>query len=193
MDNTYFTKPLIFLIQTLLGAYGNLVMLRFLLQLVRADFFNPISQFLVAITAPVLRHIRRIIIPIEGLDLASFFFSWFIKALELFLIILLMGGGINLIGISWLWAIPELVELILNIFLIAIVIQVVFSWINPAGTYNPVASLANSLAEPILEPIRDLIPIASGLDFSPMVATMLLMLLQMLVLPPLKLLTGSPF
>ena len=90
------------------------------------------------------------------------------------------------------WAVPELVNLALNVFLFAILIQVIISWINP-GSYNPVLSLINSLTEPLLRPARRLIPPFSGLDLSPMVVMIGITLLKMLLLPPLRMLTGSPF
>lgn len=193
MDSMYFTKPLIFIIQTLLGLYSTLVVLRFLLQAVRADFYNPISQFIVMATATLLRPLRQTIPGFGGFDLASIVLAWLVKTLELFLVVLLLGGGVNLFGAALLWAIPQLIELILNIFLLAILIEVVLSWISYPGMYNPAASLARSLSEPIIEPVQNIMPDMGGLDFSPMVASMILVLTEMLLLPPIKMLTGSPF
>ena len=85
-----------------------------------------------------------------------------------------------------------MVNLAINVFLFSILIQVIISWINP-GNYNPVLSLIHSLTEPLLRPARRLIPPISGLDLSPMVVMIGLTLLKMLLLPPLRLLTGSPF
>lgn len=192
MDSSYFTKPLIFLIQILFGSYGLLVLLRFLLQLVRADFYNPISQFIAKVTILPLRYLRRLIPGVAGLDLALLLFALLLKTLELLLIKLLSGDAVTLVG-AMLWAIPELIELLLNIFLVAILIQVVFSWFGPQSGYHPAANLAYSLSEPLLEPMRRLIPPMSGLDFSPMLATVIIVLLKMILLPPLKMLTGSPF
>ena len=61
MESSYFTNPLVFLVQVLFGLYALIVMLRFLLQLVRADFYNPLSQFIVKATSPVLNPLRRVI------------------------------------------------------------------------------------------------------------------------------------
>jgi len=191
MDGSYLTNPAIFLVQTLFGLYILAIVLRFLLQWVHADFYNPISQFMVKMTAPVLRPLRRMIPGLAGLDLAALALAWLLKALELSLVLLLLGGGLHLPGVL-LWAIPELVDLLLNILLFAILIQVVLSWVGPGG-YNPAASLAYSLSEPLLGRARRLLPPVSGLDLSPMLATIGLVLLKMLLLPPLKLLTGSPF
>jgi YggT family protein len=191
MGDGYLTSPAIFLIQTLFGLYILVVMLRFLLQLFRADFYNPVSQFVVKVTAPPLRPLRRLIPGFAGIDLAALVLAWLLKTVELALTLMLIGGGASLLG-SFLWAIPELVDLLLNIFLFAILIQVILSWVNP-GAYNPAASLLYSITEPILRPARNLLPPISGLDLSPMLAMIGLVLLKMLLLPPLKLLSGSPF
>jgi YggT family protein len=90
------------------------------------------------------------------------------------------------------WAIPELIGLVINIFLFAILIQVILSWINPGG-YNPLTGIIHGLTEPLLRPARRLIPPIGGLDLSPMVVMIGLVLLKMLLLPPLQLLMASPF
>ncbi len=191
MGSSYLTNPMVFLIQVLFGAYILVVMLRFILQLVKADFYNPISQFIVKVTTPVLHPIRRIIPAIRGIDSASVLLMWLLKGVELGLIAAIMGVATNTL-MAFAWAIPELLELTLNIFLFAIFIQVILSWINPGG-HNPAAGLIHTLTAPILRPAQRLIPPISGLDLSPIVVMVGLTLLKMLLLPPLKHLTQSPF
>ena len=191
MGSNYLTNPVVFLIQTLFGLYILAVLLRFLLQWVRADFYNPISQFLVKITAPPLKIFRRLIPGVGGIDLAAIVLAWGLKYIELLLVLLISDSAINLLG-PLLWAIPDLVELVINIFLFAILIQVILSWINP-GTYNPASALLYSLTEPVMRPARNILPPISGLDLSPMLVMIALVLLKMLLLPPLKAITGSPF
>lgn len=191
MDSTYLTNPAVFLVQTLFGLYILVVMLRFLLQVTRADFYNPISQFVVKVTAPPLRVLRRFIPGVGGIDLASLVLAWLLKTLELMLVLLILGAGTSLLA-AFLWAIPELVDLLFNVFLFAILIQVILSWVNPGG-YNPAASLLYHFTEPLLGPARRLLPPIGGLDLSPMLVMIGLYLLKMLLIPLLKLLTGSPF
>ena len=191
MDSSYLTDPATFLIQTLFGLYILVVMLRFLLQWTQADFYNPISQFVVKVTAPPLSPLRRLIPGFGGIDLASLVLAWLLKSVELMLVLLVLGANITLMG-AFLWAIPELVALLINIFLIAVVIQVVLSWVGPGG-YSPATNLLYHLTNPLLRPARRLLPAISGLDLSPMLVMLGLILLKMLLLPPLKLLTGSPF
>ena len=191
MDSSYYTTPLTFIIQTLFGLYIMVVMLRFLLQWARADFYNPLSQFIVKVTTPVLRPLRQFIPGLGGLDFASIVLMWLLKTIELSLVVLITSGALNPIG-PMLWSIPQLVELAINVFLFAVLIQVIISWINP-GTYNPIIGLISSLTDPLMRPARRLIPPISGLDLSPMLVMMGLYLLKMLLIPPLLVLTGSPF
>ncbi|MCF6282597.1 MAG: YggT family protein [Candidatus Polarisedimenticolaceae bacterium] len=166
-------------------------MLRFLLQLVRADFYNPVSQFIVKVTTPVLRPLRSIIPGIGGIDLSSLVLAWILKSMELALVTLVSGMPISPIA-SPLWAISGLVQMSINIFLFSVLIQVIVSWVSP-GTYNPVIGLVQKLTDPLMRPARRLIPPISGLDLSPMAVIIGLTLLEMLLIPPLKMLTGSPF
>jgi YggT family protein len=191
MGSNYLTNPAVFLVQTLFGLYILAVLLRFLLQWVRADFYNPISQFLVKITTPPLKVLRRFIPGFGGIDLAALLLAWGLKYIELVLVVLISGSALNLLG-PLFWAIPELVELFINIFLFAVLLQVILSWINP-GSYNPASALLYSLTEPVMRPARNVLPPISGLDLSPMLVMIVLILLKMLLLPPLKAITGSPF
>ncbi len=190
MGASYFTNPLVFLVKTVLGVYVTLLVLRFLLQWARADFHNPISQFVVKLTSPVLQPVRRLVPSIKGLDTSSLVVAWVIKALELMVLALLLGFS----GVAWLapfWAIPALVKLLINIFLFAIIIRVVLSWVNP-DPYNPAFSLLGRLTDPLMVPAQRLLPPIGGIDLSPMVVMIVLVLLQMLLLPPLLALTLAP-
>ena len=191
MSSSYLTNPLVFLIQTLFGVYILAVLLRFLLQTVRADFYNPISQFLVKVTNPPLKILRRFIPGFGGIDIASLVLVWALQALELLLVLTITSGVVSLIG-PLLWAIPKLVELVINIYLFAILIQVILSWVSP-GNYNPASALIYSLTAPILRPAQRLLPPMGGLDLSPMLVMIGLVLLKMLLMPPLNALTANPF
>ncbi len=176
-------------VQIVFGLLIFFVLARFILQLVRADFYNPVSQFLVKITNPVLTPLRRIIPSIGKFDTSSLVAMLGLQALLLILILLLRGLPLSP---GWILvnSITDLLELALNVFLFAILIQVVLSWINP-GTYNPVTAVIYSLTEPVLRPCRQLIPPIGGMDLSPMVALIGIQLIKMLVLPPLRYLAGG--
>ncbi|ESQ16421.1 MAG TPA: YggT family protein [Chromatiaceae bacterium] len=190
MTDAYFTNPLIFLVKTLFGLYITVVVIRFLLQWARADFYNPISQFVVKVTSPALRPLRKFIPGYGGIDLSALVLAWLLKALELALLSLLLGYGHFVAALAW--AIPALLGLFISIFLFAILVRVILSWVNP-DPYNPAIELLNRLTDPILIPAQRMIPPISGIDLSPMLAMIGLVLTDMLLLPPLRWLTGSPF
>ena len=191
MTSSYLTNPMVFLVQTLIGMYAFVVMLRFLLQWVRADFYNPVSQFVVKVTTPVLRPLRQVIPGVAGHDLAALVLAWLVKTLELAIVTMLVLPDVNPLG-AVVWALPALVSLIINIFLFAVLIRVILSWVNP-DPYHPVAGLLDKLTEPVMGPARRMLPPIGGLDLSPVLVMVGLVLLEMLLIPPLNTLTGSPF
>lgn len=184
MGSGYLANPAAFLVQVVFGLYAILILLRFLLQLVRADFYNPLSQFIVKATRPLLNPLRQVIPGVAGMDIASLVLAWVVITIEQLLILAISGTGFQLLAAALL-AIPELLTLLINIFLFAILIQVIISWINP-GSYNPAISLIHSLTEPVIGPVRRRMPAMGGLDLSPMVVMIGLVLLEMLLIPPIK-------
>ncbi|AKH20602.1 YggT family protein [Sedimenticola thiotaurini] len=189
MGSNYLTDPLAFLIQVVFDLIILVVMLRFILQLVRANFYNPISQFAVKMTTPLLRPLRRIIPGVGGIDIASIILMILLKSLELILIMLVTGSGVQPLAAVAI-ALPELISLTINFFLIAILIQVILSWVNP-GSYSPATELIDSITAPLLRPAQRLIPPIGGIDLSPMAVLVGLQLLKMLLIPPLQMLTAT--
>ncbi len=177
MSGGYFGNAGVFLINTVFGLFILIVMLRFLLQLVRADFYNPVSQFLVKATSPVLVPLRRVIPGLFGIDFASVVLLLVLQVLQIVLAGLIKGYAFQPLGLV-VMSIAELASLALNIFFFSILIQVIFSWVNP-GTHNPITALLHGLNEPLLRPARRLIPPVSGFDFSPLVVGVALKLLEM--------------
>ena len=183
MDNQYFAASSVFLIQTLFGLYILVVMLRLILQWARADFYNPVSQFIVKITNPPLKPLRRIIPGWGGIDLASVLLLIALQMLELFLVNLAVGRGVGVSGLI-VQSIAELLGLLINVFIGAILIQVILSWVAP-GSYNPIIGLVHRIAEPLLAPARRILPPMSGIDFSPLVVLIVLQLLKILLVAPI--------
>ena len=178
----------IFLVQTLFGFYILAVMLRFLLQCVRADFYNPLVQFLVRITNPPLLPLRRIVPGYKGLDLASVVLAFALQLLEVLLITLLLDRGASVGGLLLL-TVAELLKLLINIYLWGLVIQAVLSWFNP-DPYHPAARLLAQLTAPLLRPARRLLPPISGVDLSPMLVIVALIFVSLLLQDFLGLWTG---
>tara|TARA_B100001971_G_C18008828_1_gene441275 strand:+ start:101 stop:691 length:591 start_codon:yes stop_codon:yes gene_type:complete len=181
----------IYLIQTLGSLYLLIVLLRFLLQLVRADFYNPLSQFIVRATKPLLMPLRRIIPGYGGLDFASLVLGIAIQLVMLILIILLMGYALPNILLLVSWAAIGVLALFVKIFFFALIISVILSWVAQ-GSYNPAVILINQLCEPILAPIRKILPALGGLDLSPIFAFIAIRLFDMLVIANLAAAAGMP-
>lgn len=181
MGSTYFTDPLEFIINTLFSLYVLVIMLRFLLAWVRADFYNPVSQFLVKATNPLLVPLRRVIPPLGRVDTSALVLMLLVQMAGFTLIMLIRGSGFDLWPILVL-SLHEIVSLAFNVFLFAIIIQAILSWVAP-HTHNPMTGLLHSLTEPVLAPFRRLLPPMSGLDLSPLLAILAIQVTKMLVLP----------
>ncbi|MGL4317826.1 MAG: YggT family protein [Pseudomonas sp.] len=189
---TGFAEALIYIIQTLGSLYLLIVLLRFILQLVRADFYNPLSQFTVKATQPLLKPLRRIIPGFGGLDLASLALAILVQLLLMVIVVLIAGYNPVAIGLQLLvWAIIAVTSLFLKIFFFAMIISVILSWVAP-GSYNPGAQLVNQICEPLLAPFRRLIPNLGGLDISPIFAFIALNLLDRFVIGNLAAMTQMP-
>jgi YggT family protein len=195
MGSSYFTSPLTLIITTLFDLYVLLVLLRFMLQMFRADFYNPVSQFIVKVTSLPLKYLRRGVPSIAGQDTSAIALCLLLTFIKFVLLRLLdievvhinntaaYIGGVSYLGLL-IYSLADLISLFLGVFLIAILIQVVLSWINP-GTHNPVIGLVNTLAAPALRPIQKLIPPIGGLDISPLFAMLAIVVMKMLLIPPL--------
>lgn len=170
----------IYLVQTLVSFYTIVVLLRFLLQLARADFYNPISQFAVKLTAPVLNPMRRIIPGWGGIDVSSLILILSLQVSQLVAVILMLGHDLPNIGLLVAWSAVGVLGLVLNFFFWAILIQVVLSWVAPQSN-NPAVALIHQITEPIMAPARKLVPAMGGMDFSPIITFMLIQLMKILV------------
>ncbi|MEI8207898.1 MAG: YggT family protein [Methylococcales bacterium] len=184
MGSTYVTDPIIFVIDTVFSLYILAVLLRFLLQWCGADFYNPISQFLVKVTHPPLKILRRFVPSIGKIDTSSLVLILALQMLADFSISFLMSGGLINIGALALTAIAQLISLLLNIFVFTIFASAILSWVNP-GSFYSTASILTTLSSPLLNIIRKVIPDLGGIDLSPLVALVFLQLAKMLILPPL--------
>lgn len=179
----YFGDAGSFLIDTIIGLYMLAVMLRFLLQWVRADFYNPISQFLVTVTNPPLIFLRKFIPGLFGIDLASIILLVALAVVKIYLIYAIAGMTPRISGVLLL-SVGEVIQLGIYVFIFSMLIRVVLSWIQPGG-YNPVLGLINHLTEPLMAPARRIIPVFGGLDISPMLVFIFLYLTLMLVVRPI--------
>lgn len=177
-----------FVLETLLGLLSLALLLRFYLQLTNAPFHNPISQAVVAVTNFIVRPTRRVVPSIAGLDISTILLAYIAQFLLRLAGLWLDGYPIAvaagtiytaLLGL----ALVSVLRMSLYIFLYAVIIQAVLSWINP---YNPATAVLDSLTRPILNPVRRLVKPMGGLDLSPLVVFVIAQLLLMLVIVPIE-------
>lgn len=179
----YFSNALVFLVSTAFHLYILAVLLRFLFQLFRADFHNPLSQFLLKITTPTLRPLRKIIPGVKGIDWPALVLLLILKVAEL-VVIGLLQDNIPPIGNLLILAVAGLLQTTVYVFMIALFVIFILGWVAP-GTHNYLTSILHSLTEPLLRPIRRRIPAMGGFDFSLLIAVIFLQLILMLVVRPL--------
>ncbi len=172
----------VFLVSTLFSLYILILMLRTLLALSRADVYNPISQFLISATQPVLRPLRRLLPSVGPIDSAAFFLIFTLKLMELWLIALLSGIGVGLLALMVL-SLVQLARLVIYIYIVSLIIEAVMSWFMAGGgmRHNPLASLLHSLNRPLLAPLRRALPQTGMIDLSPLVAIIGLNVLLILI------------
>lgn len=190
MGGGYFTNAGVFLINTLFGLYIGAVLLRLLLQWTRADFYNPLSQAIVKLTNPALRPLRRYVPALGRIDTASVLLMVALQFINTWLVSALYGGSFGFIG-GVIVSLAELLSKLIYLYIFAIIIQAVASWIAP-GAYNPVLSLINTITDPLLRPIRRILPNLGGLDLSPLIAIVALQMALLLIVAPLSGLGALP-
>lgn len=167
-----------FLMDTLFTIALMIVMLRLWLQLVRADFYNPLSQFVVKATNPLIVPLRRIIPSIGPLDTSSLLLALMVAAAKVVTIQLLLAGQINP-GATVVGALVVFIKEAFSLLFWVIVIRAIMSWFSQGR--NPMEHLLHQLTEPLLSPIRRFIPPMGGLDLSVVVLLVALQFLQILV------------
>lgn len=169
-----------YLINTLMSLYLIVVLLRLLLQVARADFYNPISQFVVKATDPLVRPLRRIVPGLGGLDLASLLLALALQFITINLLFLIYGGGIPNPLSALIWSIIGITATIVKVYFFSILASIIFSWIAP-GSNHPALSLLQQLNEPVMAPVRKILPPMGGLDLSPILVFILINVFNILL------------
>lgn len=162
-------EALQYLFETLLRLYIVTFVIRLIMQWVRADFRNPLTQFILTVTNPLVMPLRRMLPPIGGLDTATLIVVLLLEMLLTFGVVSFSCVATPDIFQLVLLTIIRLARLTLWILMGAIFIYVLLSWISPGG-YNPMTHLLASITEPVLRPIRKFIPPIGGIDLSPLFA-----------------------
>lgn len=170
---TNVTSAVVFIVSTIAQLYLFVLLLRLLLPWFGADFRNPIAQAILKLTSPVVVPLRRIVPPVGRLDTATVLVAFIIQYIAIIVVLLIMGRTAGFADIA-ITSLVNLVLLTLRLFIFAIVIRVILSWIAPGG-YNPAMAIIQTLTDRILRPFRRILPPMGGLDLSPMFAIILLM------------------
>ncbi|MEM1144128.1 MAG: YggT family protein [Pseudomonadota bacterium] len=170
----------IYLTQTVLGLYMLIMVMRFVLQLVMADFYNPISQFLVKATNPVVLPLRKIL-PARGrFDAASLVLAILIQVITIVILLAMLGYSPPPVSKLLAWSVVGIVGLLLKIYFFALLGSIILSWVAP-GSSNPAAYLLYQITEPIMAPVRSLLPAMGGIDFSPILLFILINILEIVL------------
>jgi YggT family protein len=175
-----FSDALRFLINVVFGVVVYAVLLRFLMQWLRAPFRNPLGQAVSALTDWAVKPLRRVIPGYRGYDWASLLLAWLLQVLWLAAIVTLGTGIVSstVAGLVALLAVVELIQAALWIIIVAVFVQAVLSWVAPDG---PLAGVLNALTFRVLTPVRRLVPPLGGaLDLSPLIVIVLAQLVLML-------------
>ncbi|RTR05472.1 YggT family protein [Halomonas nitroreducens] len=169
------------LVNTLVNIYLFLLMLRFLLQASRADYYNPISQSVVKITQPAVRPFQSFLGPVMGrFDLATLACGFVIKLVAIIAILQIAGYGMAPVDDLAIGAVAALANAILKIYFFALIVMIILSWVAPRASH-PGAILVMQLVEPIMAPVRRVIPPLGMLDLSPIVVFIAISLIDGIV------------
>lgn len=173
------SNALFFLVSTLFDIYMWVLILRLILQAVRADFYNPISQLIWQITQPVLRPLQPVLPKWRWLDSAALLLLVVVALIYVHVVGAILGYEPSLPA-SLRYALLKLIVLLLNLYTFALFVQAVLSWVGP-GVNNPAGNLLWVMNEPLLKPVRRVVPPLSGLDLSPLVVILALQVFNLLI------------
>ncbi len=163
---------LYFVLKTLTQLYLLLLILRFWLPMMRADFRNPVAQGVLRLTSPLIIPLRRFVPPIGRIDTSTVLVAFVIEYVLILILLMLSGRSASFAPIA-ITSLIELAILSLNMFFFVILIKIILSWVAPQN-YNPVTAMLTTLSEPVLRPFRRIVPSVGGLDISPIFAIVLL-------------------
>tara|TARA_R110000744_G_scaffold185277_1_gene304703 strand:- start:641 stop:1189 length:549 start_codon:yes stop_codon:yes gene_type:complete len=167
-----------YLLKFAFDAVLMILVMRVWLQLVRADFYNPFSQFIVKVSNPIVIPVRRIIPSLGGIDLGTVVLAYVFATLTFIIIPLLNGGAIDIISALYLGLLYLIKQTGVLLFIIMLVMALM-SWVVQG--YNPTQMIFQQLTEPVLAPIRRIIPSIGGLDLSVLIAFLLLNVVNILL------------
>jgi len=180
----YLSNATIYLIENLLGLILYIVLIRFWMQWVKANFRNPVGQFIITVTNPIVLPLRRLLPSFGSIDTATVVLAIALAIFKTFTLLAIAGYSIPVLKLIT-YSLGAVIESSIYIFMAAIFIQIIASWVNPYSQH-PILEIARSIAEPLMAPARRLIPAIAGIDFSPFLVFIFLNLSLQLIVAPLQ-------
>lgn len=175
------TNAGVFLVQTVFGLCLTLVIIRFMLQLAKADFYNPLAQAVVKMTQPFVAVLQKVMPRTGRFSLATLVLAFLVQLLLIVVVLLIAGFELpNPVSLA-IWSVIGLASQVLDLLFFAILASIVLSWLAPQ-TKHPGAYLLHQLTEPVMSPVRRMLPNLGGLDFSPILVFIMINLVDMLVI-----------
>jgi YggT family protein len=165
----------VYLVDTVFAFFVLLLLARFHFQWLHVPFRNPVGEFVLATTSWMVMPLRRVVPGLAGLDLATLLLAWLLQGVAIWIKASIVAAEPSLLAIAGVAAL-DLVRYSLYILAFAVLVQVIFSWINP---YAPMAPVFNAMTAPFLRPLRRFIPPLGGIDLTPLV---LLVIIQIILI-----------
>jgi len=172
-----------FLVNALFGLYILCLLIRFWMHINKIDFRNPVGQFLVQISNPILSPFKKIIVSAQGFAISVLLIAFILTVIKFYILFAMQGAQPSLMGVLVL-SVADIIQTSIYIFIGAVIIRIISSWIAPQGAYNPILAIVYGLSEPIMAPARRLIPSMGGLDLSPILVIIFLQLSLIIISQP---------
>ena len=173
-------QALYYIVNTLVGLYQIVLLLRLLMQLTRADFRNPVARAVVQLTDPLILPLRRVVPPLRQVDSASVVAILLVSLAKVWILQLLFGYGLPGPATIARQVPLDIIDLVLRTYLYSLILHAILSFVAQ-GNYSPAQSILASICNPVLNPIRKFIPSIAGLDLSPLWACIAIQALRILI------------
>ena len=168
--------PLFLIIRTLGQIIAFIAVLRFLMQTMNVDYYNPISQAVARITQPLVAPLQRVLPRIGRVDISALIVAFLFTLLTLFILVSLSQIEVDVVTLTVL-SLVSVFNLLLTILFWATIGSVIISWVAP-GSHHPGPQLIVQLTEPLFAQVRRVLPALGGLDLSPILIFLVIRLIQ---------------
>ncbi|SMG59236.1 YggT family protein [Cedecea sp. NFIX57] len=169
---------LTFLVKTLIELYVMVLLIRIWMQWARCDFYNPFAQFIVKVTQPVIGPLRRVLPSLGPIDTSSLLVAFILTTLKFPILLLIQSGGLSLDPLNLLIGVLSLLKSAGTLVFWVIIVRSLMSWISQGR--SPIEYVLMQMTEPMMAPIRRILPAMGGIDFSAMVVILILYALNYL-------------